>query len=61
MATETFPEEIKNGICVDMDYEGLYPGSKQFNALNTIRNHVHHYYKNLTVEQQVHYTAIYIY
>lgn len=57
----SFPEGIKNGIRIDMDYAGLYPGPVQFNTLNTIRNHVHRYYKELTVEQRGHYSVIYIY
>lgn len=57
----SFPEGIKNGIRINIDYKGPYPGPEQFNTLNSIRNHVHRFYKDLTVEQRGHYTAIYIY
>lgn len=47
-----------DGVKVDTDYNGFYPGADQFEALHDIRRR---YGKKYTVQQRGHYTAIFIY
>lgn len=51
----------KQALKVDTNYDGPYPSKSQFDALETIRQHVSQHYSGMTVEPRGHYTAIFIY
>lgn len=50
--------ENRNGVKIDTDYHGPYPGREQFNILDFVRKK---YGKKYTVESRGYYSAIFIY
>lgn len=51
----------KKAIKIDTNYDGLYPGKEQFDALEKIRKYISRNHLGVTVEPRGHYTAIFIY
>ncbi len=57
----SYPNGEKQGLKVDTDYEGPYPGNDVFQIHNMIRSHISRHYRNsLSVESRGHYSAVFI-